>query len=161
MRALERGENPFAQSIEQLLGEPQETPVPPRGEDDELDQLLDELMEQPATPETEPPAAAVTPGWLGVSLGVLSEEVRQARGLTEPGGALLQGVHAGGPAARAGVRAGDIVLAVGDRPVRDRVTLIEAITSRPPGAKVVLTLLGEDGKRRSVTVQLGRKVPGR
>jgi Do/DeqQ family serine protease len=57
--------------------------------------------------------------WLGASLQTLTPDIADSLGLDAPSGALIAKVHAKGPAARAGLRAGDVVVSVDDKPVQD------------------------------------------
>jgi S1-C subfamily serine protease len=84
----------------------------------------------------EPPAAPPRdePGWLGVFLGDAPD-----------GGARVVAVVDGGPASKAGIRDGDLLLLVNEKPVTDRQRLREAIRGIRPGEKVALAFL-RDGK---------------
>ncbi|MGZ6793042.1 MAG: PDZ domain-containing protein, partial [Mycobacteriales bacterium] len=66
----------------------------------------------------------------------------------------VQSVVAGGPAAKAGLQAGDVVTKVDDRRVTDADTLIVAVRSHDPGSTVTLTLT-RGGATRTVQVTLG------
>jgi putative serine protease PepD len=77
---------------------------------------------------------------------------RGARIGTTPGGG--QAVDARGPAARAGLRAGDVIIAVGGEVVTTPDELIVAIRKHAPGERLVLTFL-RDGRRMSALVVLG------
>ena len=57
--------------------------------------------------------------WLGASLQPVTPDIADSLGLDTPSGALVAKVHAKGPAARAGLQAGDIVVSVDDKPVQD------------------------------------------
>ncbi len=57
--------------------------------------------------------------WFGASLQPVTPDIANSLGLDRPTGALIKEVHANGPAARAGLRAGDVVLSVDDKPVQD------------------------------------------
>jgi len=57
--------------------------------------------------------------WLGASLQAVTPDIADSLGLDTPSGALVAKVHAKGPAARAGLQAGDIVVSVDDRPVQN------------------------------------------
>ena len=57
--------------------------------------------------------------WLGASLQPVTSDIADSLGLDTPSGALVAKVHAKGPAALAGLRAGDIVVSVDDKPVQD------------------------------------------
>ena len=56
-------------------------------------------------------------------------------------GALISGVYRGGPADRAGVKPGDILVAVDGRPITDTTTMLDAIARLKPGATARLKLL--------------------
>jgi S1-C subfamily serine protease len=63
-------------------------------------------------------------------------------------------VIAGSPAAKAGMKAGDVITAVDGRAVADADALTAAIGTRSPGSKLTLTLR-RNGATRTVTVTLG------
>ncbi len=86
-------------------------------------------------------------GWLGVDV--------RADGNAE-GGVGIDSVTGSGPAARAGVRTGDVVVAVDGTPVADANALIKAIADQPPGRGVRLTLR-RGGRTLEVTVTVGRR----
>jgi serine protease Do len=94
-------------------------------------------------------------GWLGVSLQPLDAELATALGLGAASGALLSSVEADGPAARAGLGAGDVVTAVNDRAIASPRELAAAIGTARPGEAVTLGLR-RGGEARSVAVTLGQ-----
>ncbi len=98
----------------------------------------------------------VTRGYLGVEISNLDWETAQSFGRDSVDGALVGNVTAGEPAARAGVRHGDIVLEVDDEPVATTRDLIDYVSARRPGAKVRLTLW-RDGDTVVKTVELGER----
>ncbi|MGE3529415.1 MAG: DegQ family serine endoprotease [Methyloceanibacter sp.] len=57
--------------------------------------------------------------WLGAALQKLTPDIADSLGLEVPSGALVAKVHAKGPAAKAGLRAGDVVVSVDDKPVQN------------------------------------------
>ena len=57
--------------------------------------------------------------WLGAALQALTPDIADSLGLEAPAGALIAGVHAKGPAAKAGLRAGDVVVSVDEKPVQN------------------------------------------
>jgi Do/DeqQ family serine protease len=57
--------------------------------------------------------------WLGAALQSVTPDIAESLGLAAPSGALVAKVHAKGPAAKAGLRAGDVVVSVDDKPVQD------------------------------------------
>jgi len=77
--------------------------------------------------------------------------------LTEPengGGALVQGVEDGQPAAQAGLLAGDLITKVGDQDVSNAADLTAAVRTLQPGDKVVVSFT-RDGDDKTVEVTLG------
>jgi putative serine protease PepD len=83
---------------------------------------------------------------LGVSVG----ETTSADGTTH---AVLQAVTAGGPAEQAGLRAGDVIVAIGDHQVTDADALIAAVRAHRPGDAVQVTY-ERGGSRHTATVRL-------
>jgi len=57
--------------------------------------------------------------WLGATLQTVTPDIAESLGLATPSGALVAKVHAKGPAAKAGLLAGDVVVSVDDKPVQD------------------------------------------
>ena len=57
--------------------------------------------------------------WLGASLQPVTADIADSLGLDRPTGALVKEVHANGPAARAGIAAGDVIVGVDGKPVQD------------------------------------------
>jgi putative serine protease PepD len=76
---------------------------------------------------------------------------------TDNHGAQVVGVPAGTPAAAAGLRKGDLVVAVNGKPVTDGIGLIVAIRSHQPGETITLTV-NRDGRQRRVRITLDSKV---
>ncbi len=89
-------------------------------------------------------------GWLGVSVGDAEEQGRRQRG------AVVLGVERGGPAARAGLRQGDVVVALNGAPVATSRALVRGVAVLPPGETVRLTLL-RGGRQQDIAVQIGRR----
>jgi serine protease Do len=107
-----------------------------------------------------PAASAATRwGWLGVRIRDLSEqemeEISKRYGFREGFGAMIVEVIKETPAAAAGLRDGDLVVAFRDRPVVDSRTLQRAVASVPVGETVRLTVLRHEEGRRPVQVKVG------
>ena len=107
-----------------------------------------------------PPAEAATRwGWLGVRIRDLSEQemedISKRFGLREGFGAVIVEVIKKTPAAAAGLRTGDLVVAFRDRPVVDTRSLQRAIASTSVGETVRLTVLRTEEGRRPVQVKVG------
>ncbi|MDD5390424.1 MAG: trypsin-like peptidase domain-containing protein [Gallionellaceae bacterium] len=98
-----------------------------------------------------------THGWLGVSAQELSQELAHAYGLELPHGALLTEIRPGGPADKAGLRSGDIVLALDGVTIVDSADLPPMIGASAPGSEHLLTVLreGQVGQIKVLFGELG------
>ncbi len=95
-------------------------------------------------------------GWLGVQVQAVDENMADALGLERPTGALVADVLADTPAARAGLRRGDLVLELDGQTVDSSQDLVNRVGMSAPGTDVVLTVL-RDGRRHEITVRLGER----
>ena len=93
----------------------------------------------------------VVRGRIGVQLQELTVDIASALGLKEPRGALIAGVERGGPADRAGIRPGDVVLSFNGQQVQTTADLARFVGSTKPGTKVTAELWRK-GETRSVDV---------
>ncbi|MGH8800253.1 MAG: DegQ family serine endoprotease [Casimicrobiaceae bacterium] len=82
----------------------------------------------------------VTRGRIGVQIQEVTRETADAFGLTKASGALVNSVEKGGPADKAGIEAGDIIVKVDGRPVNTSSELPRIITQIKPGTKITLQL---------------------
>jgi len=89
----------------------------------------------------------VTRGRIGVQIQEVSKEVADSFGLKQAQGALVNSVEKDGPSAKAGVEAGDIILKVDGRDVKQSNDLPRIITSVRPGTKVTLTVWRKGASR--------------
>ena len=100
--------------------------------------------------------------WLGVRIRDLSEqemeEIAARHGIREGFGVVIVEVIADTPAARAGMRSGDIVVAFGERPIVETQLLQRLIAAAPVDAESKLTVLRADG-RRALRVRLTSMPP--
>jgi serine protease Do len=95
----------------------------------------------------------VVRGWLGVSIQDVSEEIAHAMELNEPTGALVGDVVPDGPADKAGVQPGDLIVEIDGKPVGNSAQLRYQIASTDPDASVTLGIL-RDGQKQSLRVTL-------
>jgi serine protease DegQ len=84
---------------------------------------------------------AVTRGWVGVEVQDITPELAESFKLPAPNGALIAGVLRGGPADKAGIRPGDILLEVNGKPVKDSSAMLNQISALPPGKPAALKLM--------------------
>jgi len=96
----------------------------------------------------------VTRGWVGIEVQEITPEIAESFGLITTDGALIAGVLRNGPADRAGIRPGDVLIAVGGNPVTDSSSLLNLIAALQPGKVAQLKLLRERTEMQlMVTVQ--------
>mgnify|MGYP003428934685 CR=1 FL=1 len=96
----------------------------------------------------------VSRGWLGVVIEGVNKGLAESFGLEKPAGALIAQVLVDGPAAKGGVRVGDVILQVNDRPVILASDLPHLVGVIKPGDKAQFQVLRE-GKRISLALQVG------
>jgi serine protease Do len=96
-------------------------------------------------------------GYLGVTIGDMTPAYAKAFGVPSgTKGALVQNVEPDGPAAKAGVKNGDIIHSLNGKPIQGAGGLTQAITSLNPGQAVTLGIL-RDGKPMNIQVTLGER----
>lgn len=96
----------------------------------------------------------VSRGKLGATIQEVDQGLATSFGLDRPEGALISSVQDGGPAEKAGLRPGDVILAVDGHELKSSSELPLAIARHKPGSKVELRVWHE-GKARDLTVHLG------
>ncbi|GAB4389931.1 S1C family serine protease [Albidovulum sp.] len=98
----------------------------------------------------------VNRGWLGVSIQPVTEDIAAAIGLDKPEGTLITDVTPDSPAAAAGLKRGDVVVAVDGAKVASPRDLARLVAGDAPGTKVKLELL-RAGKPTDLAVTLGTR----
>jgi len=99
---------------------------------------------------------SVTRGWLGVQIQALTPELRESMKLSGEGGALIAGVVKGDPAAKAGLKAGDVILEFDGRAVRSDRDLVSIVGNTPIGRKAAVRLL-RDGKSLTLEIKVAKR----
>ena len=98
----------------------------------------------------------VTRGWLGVAIQGITPAIAKSLGLNaeQPSGALVASVTPNSPAAKAGVKQGDVITAAGGQAVKQVGDLPRIVAAAPPGHQLGLTIL-RGGKEMKLAVTLG------
>jgi serine protease DegQ len=95
---------------------------------------------------------SVTRGWIGVEVQDISAELAESFKLSNIRGTLIAGVLRGGPADRAGIKPGDILLAVESNEVIDSTSMLNLVAALQPGKQATLKILRN---RNEMSVQVG------
>lgn len=115
---------------------------------DEAIPVVEQILEHPAEERA----------WLGVSVTSLDSDALAARAGLPAGtrGALVVATVASGPAAKAGLRRGDVIVSLGGSPVESSPDLTRALADAAPGETVDLELVSPAGSR-TVELELGSR----
>ncbi|HXH52473.1 MAG TPA: Do family serine endopeptidase [Sphingomicrobium sp.] len=95
-------------------------------------------------------------GYLGVGLQPLDENIAGALGLPKDRGELVRSVQPNEPAARAGIRQGDVILRVNGREVTPDETVSFLIANTPVGSRIPVEII-RDGRRQTIQVTVGQR----
>lgn len=101
----------------------------------------------------------VTRGRIGVQITDVSEEVATALGLKDSKGALVSNVEDGGPAAKAGIRNGDVILRFDGKDIKQMSDLPRIVGAVKPGVQVDVELWRK-GKTITVKAEVGELTTG-
>ncbi|RBO98737.1 Do family serine endopeptidase [Pseudochrobactrum asaccharolyticum] len=96
---------------------------------------------------------SVERGWIGVQIQPVTKEIADSLGLAEDKGAIVAEPQADGPAAKAGIVAGDVITAVNDETVKDPRDLAKKVAAINPGEKASLTIWRK-GKAETVSIDI-------
>src|SRR6266568_968230 len=98
---------------------------------------------------------SVSRGWIGVQIQPVTQDIADSLGLKRAEGALVADPQKDGPAAKAGVEAGDVITAVNGQSVKDARELARIIGGIAPGSTAKLDVLHK-GKSKVVGLTLGQ-----
>jgi serine protease Do len=93
-------------------------------------------------------------GWLGVRIQAVTDEIAEALGLREAAGALVAGVIAGGPAEKAHLKDGDIILEFDGKPITQMRRLPRLVADTEVGKSVPIKVW-RDGRELTMKVEVG------
>jgi Do/DeqQ family serine protease len=95
----------------------------------------------------------VTRGYLGVAPQEITEDMREAIGLSESGGVLIRDVVDGTPAEKAGLKTGDVILKFNGKTITGLEQFRRIVAETEPGTTVPIEII-RDGERKSINVRL-------
>jgi serine protease Do len=98
----------------------------------------------------------VVRGWLGVHVQPVDEEIAKAMNLPSTAGALVSDLVPNTPAAKAGIRNGDFIVAFDGKPIQDDNNLVHLVAGYKPGSRVPVKVI-RDGEEKTITVTLGER----
>lgn len=99
-------------------------------------------------------SGGVIRGWLGVSMQDMTEELAESFNLDNPSGALIASILKDGPADKAGIKPGDILIAIEDKPLKNSSEMLNYVAALPPGKVVTVTVI-RNKQEKSFPVQVG------
>jgi len=109
-------------------------------------QVLEQIME----------TGQVTRGWIGVGVQDMTKELSESFRLPQIRGALITEVFRGTPADKAGVKLGDILVAVEGKPVTDSSTMLNLVSALNPGKQATLKIVRSQ-QETDINVIIGRR----
>jgi serine protease DegQ len=109
-------------------------------------QVLEQIME----------SGQVTRGWIGVGVQDMTKELSESFKLPEIRGALITEVFRGTPADKAGIKLGDILVAVEGKPVTDSSTMLNLVAALNPGKQATFKVVRAT-QETNITVVVGRR----
>jgi serine protease Do len=93
-------------------------------------------------------------GWLGVEIQQVTPDLAQSFGLPKPQGALVAGVEKDGPAAKAGIKRGDVIIKFNNEDVENEHQLPEMVAQTTIGKTVAVEVI-RGGKHQTIQVKIG------
>ncbi len=99
---------------------------------------------------------SVTRGWIGVEMQEITPAIAESFGLENTQGVIIAGVPRGGPADKAGVKPGDVLLEIEGKPVADPQGMLNLVAALAPGSSATMKIRRQ-GRDMSVKVIVGRR----
>ena len=97
----------------------------------------------------------VTRGSIGAEVQTITPDIAESAGENDLRGAIVVGVQDGGPAAKAGLKSGDMITSVNDQPIKSANELTKKVQAATPGSSIALSRI-RDKKQSSLSVTAGR-----
>lgn len=99
---------------------------------------------------------AVARGWMGVAIQDVTEQLAEYYGIKEKKGVYVAKVYEDNPAYKAGIKVGDVIYMIDDKPIENSRDLTLTIAGSSVGETVKVTLFRE-GEKKTVKVTLGNR----
>jgi serine protease Do len=99
-------------------------------------------------------SGSVARGYLGVMIQDVSEDIKEAMGLKEASGVLVNDIPPTGPASKSTLQRGDVIVKINAQPIDDSRTLQKTVAAMKPGTKVTIEVI-RDKKAVQVPVTIG------
>ncbi len=109
-------------------------------------QVMDQIIRQ----------GSVTRGWIGIEAQDITPELAESFKLKESRGALIAGVMRGGPADKAGVKPGDILMGINGQPVLDSAGMLNLIAALKPGHPANIRIVRNQSEQ-TLPVVIGKR----
>lgn len=93
-------------------------------------------------------------GWLGVKIQYVTPEIAESLGLKEPQGALVLEVNKDSPAEKSGIKAGDVILSLDSKPIKEMRNLPRLVAETKIGKKVMVEVWRK-GSKKTIPLILG------
>ena len=99
---------------------------------------------------------SVTRGWIGAAVQELTPELAESFKLGDIKGVLITEIIRNSPSEKAGVKRGDILIAIDDQPIESWSAMLETVANLPPGKSVQVKLM-RDGAAMSLQLKIGKR----
>jgi serine protease DegQ len=99
-------------------------------------------------------SGSVVRGWLGVSMQDITQDLAESFGLNDLTGSLIASVLKEGPADNAGIKPGDIIVAVEGQSIKGTAELLKTVAALSPGDTVKVTVI-RNKQEKSIPVKVG------
>jgi len=109
-------------------------------------QVMDQIVSQ----------GNVTRGWIGIEAQDITPELAESFKLKAAEGALIAGVLKNSPAEKAGLRAGDVLLTIDNKPIEDTSNMLNLIAALPPNQKATFKIARAE-QRLNIAVLIGKR----